>query len=185
MTENKYLKWAIILGIIIILNLFFVYTMKVVYKAPQWDNFCQKEQIIESVDTQEACLEKGGQWNENLREAIYDRGVSTENGFVPIVEKRGGYCNLQFVCQNEFKDARENYEKNVFMTLIGLGVLSIVISFLIASEVIVSMGLSLGGVFSFVVASIRYWRYASEYLQVGILALALMVLIYLGIKKFK
>ncbi len=177
MVESKILKLSLILGIVVVLNLFFAYALKVIYKAPVRDEFCQKEQVIERVDTQEACLEKGGQWNEN----IVNRGLLVETEIIKVP----GYCNLNFVCQNEFEDARENYEKNVFMSLIGLGVLSIVISFLIADIAVVSMGLSLGGVLSFVVASMRYWQYASEYLQVVILGLALAVLIWLGIKKFK
>lgn len=177
--ESKILKWSVILGIVIVLNLFFAYAMKVVYKAPQYENFCQKEQVIEKIDTQEACLEKGGQWDENLLYNDY-RGVEP----VPV-EKSGGYCNLNYTCANEFESAQKNYEKNVFMTLVALGVISIVISFVIAGIEVVSMGLSLGGVLSFVVASIRYWQYASEYLQVIILGLALAVLIWLGIKKFK
>ena len=66
MIENKFLKWALILGIIVVLNLFFAYAMKVVYKEPQWDKFCTSEQVIEKVDTKEQCIEKGGQWNENI-----------------------------------------------------------------------------------------------------------------------
>lgn len=186
MVENKILKWSLVLGIVVVLNLFFAYALKVIYKAPVWDEFCQKEQVIERADTQEDCLAKGGQWNENIvrdDRIIYEESVG---GIKPIaVEKMDGYCNLNFVCQNEFEEARENYEKNVFMSLIGLGVLSIIISFLIADIAVVSMGLSLGGVLSFVVASMRYWQYASEYLQVVILGLALAVLIWLGIKKFK
>ena len=177
MIENKILKWSLVLGIIIVLNLFFAYALKVIYKAPQWDNFCKEQQVIEKIDTKEACLEKGGQWNEN----IYPREVYVEKP--ALVEE--GYCNLNFVCQNDFQDAQKNYEKNVFMTLIGLGVISIIISFFIASVEVVAMGLSLGGVLSFIVASIRYWQYASEYLQVAILGVALITLIWLGIKKFK
>ena len=176
---NSILKWSLVLGIVIVLNLFFAYAMKVVYEAPEWDQYCKEKQVIERVDTEEACLVEGGQWNANIYNKGIQRGVELE--MMPVEE---GYCNLNFVCQNEYKDAQENYEKNVFMTLIGLGVLSIIISFLIANTVVVSMGLSLGGVLSFVVASIRYWQFASEYLQVIILGLALAVLIWLGVKKF-
>ncbi len=177
MIENKILKWSLILGIVIVLNLFFAYALKVVYKAPQYDQFCQQEQVIEKIDTQEACLAKGGQWNEN----IIDKGLVTGESVVRVP----GYCNLNFVCENNFRDAQKSYEKNVFMTLVGLGVLSIIISFMLGSAEVVAMGLSLGGVLSFIVASIRYWQYASEYLQVIILGLALAVLIWLGVKKFK
>ncbi|OGD68867.1 hypothetical protein A3E89_03010 [Candidatus Campbellbacteria bacterium RIFCSPHIGHO2_12_FULL_35_10] len=71
------------------------------------------------------------------------------------------------------------------MTLIALGVISIIIGFVMATQPVVSVAFPLGGVLTFIVASIRYWQFASEYLQVGILGLALAVLVYLGIRKFK
>lgn len=178
MTENKYLKLALILGIIIILNLFFAYAMKVIYKEPQWDNFCSKEQIIKKIDTREQCLEIGGQWDENIPIDYYAEGIRPFQ-----VEKN--YCNLNFICNKEFKVASESYERNVFATLIVLGVISIVIGFMIASQSVISIAFSLGGVLTFIWASIRYWSFAGEYFQAGILGLALIVLIYLGIKKFK
>jgi len=145
MKENKILKWSISLGIIIVLNLFFAYALKIVYEAPVWDDFCKKEQVVDPVNTKKDCLEKGGQWNSNMsREDFFPSDVKTPKGF----------CNLQFTCHNQFEEARENYERNVFVALIILGVFSIIISFFIAEAEAVSTGLSLGGVLSFVIASI-------------------------------
>lgn len=179
--ENKILKWALIFGIIVVLNLFFAYALKVIYDAPEWDNFCKQEQVIERVDDKATCLEKGGQWNENIYGKAEVRNI--DPAMVPVEPE--GYCNLNFVCQNDYTDALKNYEKNVFMTLVALGVISIIIGFMMATQTVVSIAFSLGGVLTFVVASIRYWQFASEYLQVIILGLALAVLIWLGIKKFK
>src|SRR3989338_6995216 len=64
MIENKFLKWALILGIIVVLNLFFAYAMKVVYNEPEYTNFCEEKQIVEKIDTKEQCIGQGGQWNE-------------------------------------------------------------------------------------------------------------------------
>jgi len=60
-----------------------------------------------------------------------------------------------------------------------------IIGFIMSSQFVISIAFSLGGVLTFIWASMRYWSFASEYLQVGILGLALIILIYLGIKKFK
>ena len=180
--QNKVLKWALILGIIVVLNLFFAYTMKVVYNEPKWDddNFCGKEQVIEKVATKEQCLEKGGQWNENIVKDRYYEGEP-----IPVNLENAGYCNLNFICNENFQTAREDYEKKVFMSLIVLGVISVVLGFVFATQQVLSVAFSLGGVLTFIWASMRYWQFASEFLQVGILGLALVVLIYLGVKKFK
>ncbi len=49
---------------------------------------------------------------------------------------------------------------------------------------IISIGLSWGGVLSFVIASIRYWSVADNLIKVLILGIALATLIWLAIKKF-
>ena len=95
-----------------------------------------------------------------------------------------GYCNRHFTCSQEFNDTRENYEENVFIALIILGVLTLIASFLTLKTELISVALSLGGVLSFIIASVRYWHYASDWLHLGILGIALLVLVYLGIKKF-
>ena len=68
--------------------------------------------------------------------------------------------------------------------LIILGVVSVVAGFLTIGKEVVSIALSLGGVLSFVIASIRYWQYASDWLHLIILGIALAVLMDLAIKKF-
>ncbi|OGD67454.1 hypothetical protein A2442_03045 [Candidatus Campbellbacteria bacterium RIFOXYC2_FULL_35_25] len=184
MENNKILKWALILGIIVVLNLFFAYAMKVAYNSPEYTNFCQEKQVIEKIDTKDMCLEQGGQWNENIKAINAPESepvIRGENGEV----MNPGYCDLYFTCNQEYRSALEKYERNVFMTLIALGVISIIIGFMMSTQAVISVAFSLGGVLTFIVASVRYWQFASEYLQVGILGLALLVLIWLGIKKFK
>ena len=45
METKKILKWPLIIGIVIVLNMFFLYAVKVAYPEPQYDDFCKKEQI--------------------------------------------------------------------------------------------------------------------------------------------
>ena len=106
------------------------------------------------------------------------------DGDLVTIEEPLGYCNQNFICSQNFDEARENYERNVFIALIILGVISVVIGFLTISKEVVSLALSLGGVLSFIIASIRYWQFASDWVHLVILGLGLVVLIYLAIKKF-
>ncbi|MFC1638293.1 hypothetical protein ACFL2R_02625 [Patescibacteria group bacterium] len=174
MKQSKYVRWAVIFGIVVVLNLFFNYSLKVIYNAPEREDFCEEKQVIEMVESKEECVNRGGQWNE-AREAV----VSGEDG-VEI-----NRCDLEFACRKDYLGAMEKYERKVFVSLIVLGVISIVIGLLLTSYAVVSTALSFGGVLSFVIASMRYWQFASEYLQVVILGLALVALVYIGIKKVK
>jgi hypothetical protein len=170
------LKWALIISIVIVFNLFLNFSLSLFYKAPQYDTFCKQEQVIHPVTTQEACIAQGGQWDAN-------QGIVKPTPVDGIVTN--GYCNLQFTCQKAYDTAYKLYSRNVFIALVIFGVVALGIGLLVSANIVVSTALSFGGALSFIIASMRYWLYAENYLQVLILAIALGALIYLAIRKFK
>jgi hypothetical protein len=172
---SSILKWSLIVGIVIVINLFFNYAISLVYEAPQYDNYCKPTQVIEAVTTKEACVAQGGQWDANY----YGKPTSPAE-IVPA-----GYCNLQFTCNNEFEAARKIYERNVFVTLVILGIILIAGSFALAFNWILSVSASMAGILSVIIASIRYWSEADNWLRVIILFIALCALIYFAVRKFK
>lgn len=176
------LKWALIVAIVVVLNLFFNYAVSLVYEAPKWEVFCKQEQVNIAPENQKECIDKGGAWNEGGDVTI--KG----NVAVPTVTPSGervGWCDVNFTCQKEFNEAQRLYNRNVFVVLVVLGVISLVAGFFLSEITAVSLGLSFGGVLSFIVGSVRYWSDMDNYLQVIILGLALIALIWLGIKKIK
>ena len=181
METKKILKWPLIVGIVIVLNLFFLYAVKVAYPEPEYDDFCKQEQVVKELKTEESCLRVGGQWNEHTDKF---RPVSMYEGEVVALDSQTGYCDQQFTCRQDYETTREDYERNVFIALIIFGVLSVVIGFMTVGKAIVSIAMSLGGVLAFIIASMRYWRFANDWLHLAILGLALAVLIWLAVKKF-
>lgn len=173
-TQPKVLKWSLILGIVIVLNLFFNYTLSLVYDRPEYENFCPNRQVIEPVLTQEACLDLGGQWNAN----VYTDPVS---GLKPVA----GYCDTDFTCRQNYEEASRTYDRNVFMTLVILGALSVAAGSFFVGNMVISQALSLGGVLSFIIASMRYWGSADDAIRVLILAISLVILAWVAVKKFK
>ncbi len=172
--KSKTIKWSLIIGIVIVLNLFFNYSLSLIYSAPEYERFCPTKQVREAITDQAQCLAVGGSWNENT--------------YAPLPGEKSvpkGYCDEYFTCSKNYQEAQKEYEKNVFITLVVLGVLSIVAGVFIKGVEVLSLSLSIGGVLSFVVASIRFWSLADQLLKVVILAIALASLIYLAIKKFK
>ena len=179
-TQSKVLKWSLIIGIVVVLNLFFNYALSLVYKNPTYEAFCPISQVNKVVDTQNACVLQGGQWNENIP-SLVNGPVSTIKGQnVPV-----GYCNLQFTCQNNYNAAQKVYDRNVFITLVILGALCVALSSFLGGNVVISIALSLAGVLSFIIASMRYWSSADDLIKVIILAIALAILIWVAFKKFK
>ena len=179
-SPSRVVRWAFILGIIIVLNLLFGVGVSLFYEAPQWDDFCgSKEPVVEALDTQEKCLAAGGQWTENGISRV-DRVVIEDLG-----PEKKSYCNEYFTCQQEYDAARDTYNRTVFIVLVVLGLIAIVVGVGVKSWGVVSNGLALGGVLSLVIASMRYWSSAPDLIRFLILVVALVVLIWFGVKKFR
>lgn len=179
MTNKNVLKWALVIGIIVVLNLFFHFATRLFYQEPQWDQFCQTKQVTITPTTQTDCVAQGGAWTEN---GAYE-SIPSEQASPKVLTK--SFCDLNYTCQKDYEAARDIYLRNVFIVLVILGLATLIIGFLVAANEVISLGLSYGGVLSFIIASIQYWSAMEDYLRVVILGLALVVLIYLGYRKFK
>lgn len=178
MEPKKYsviIKWSLIIGIIIVVNMFINYAISLVYKAPVFDDYCKPTQVIEAITTQDSCLIKGGQWNQNTYMDPNIAGKTIANGS----------CDLQYTCRNNFDSASKTYERNIFVILVALGIILVAGSFALAFSWILSVSASMAGILSIIIASMRYWGQADNWLRVIILFAALCALIYFAIKKFK
>ena len=181
MQNKKILKWPLIVGIVIILSLFFLYAVKVAYPEPDYETFCPREQVVKDLNSEESCIGVGDQWNEQIDRY---KPISVYEGEMMALDNPTGYCDQQFTCRQEYDTAREDYERNVFIALIIFGVISVVIGFFTMGKEVVSIAMTLGGVLAFIIASMRYWQYASDWLHLSILGIALITLILLAVKKF-
>lgn len=175
------LRWLLIVSIVIVLNLFFNFAISSFYPAPKYEDFCKAEQINVQPITKDACVAIGGQWNES---SSIEKVVSPAPT-IPQKLQTNSYCNSTFTCQKNYELKSNTYQRNVFVALIILGIISLLIGFMLTANSVVSLGLSFGGVLSLIIASIRYWSAMNEYIRVIILGVALVILVWIGIKKFK
>lgn len=178
--NSRVLKWSLVAGIVLVLNLFVGYSLSVIYKSPVYENYCKNTQVVQSYTTKTSCLAVGGQWNESATP------VSTTSGQTVkfTSPEQLSYCNETYTCSNNYYDAQKSYDRNVFVTLVVIGVLMLLLGFFLRRNDVLSYGFSLGGVLSFIIASVRYWSAADGLIKVIILALALAALLYLAYKKF-
>src|ERR1035437_3514428 len=136
-TKPKILKWALIIGIVIVLNLFFNYTVSLVYKQPDYNSFFPQQQVVETITNKDDCLKVGGQWYEG--DSRYNQNgmpvpVSTVGNTKPV--QNLGSCNPDFTKQQSFDNAQKVYDRNVFITLVILGVISVIIGAFISIELL-------------------------------------------------
>ena len=179
-TQSKVLKWSLIIGIIIVLNLFFNYTLSLIYKQPDYNTYFTQEQVIEPIIVKEKCLEVGGQWNEG------DARYYGENiGKIMPAGAQKSWCDPDFTKRQAFEKMVKVYDRNVFITLVLLGAICVALGTFLKSNMLIGTALSLAGVLSFIIASMRYWNSADDLIKVIILAIALCILIWVAIKKFR
>jgi hypothetical protein len=178
--KSNIIKWALIIGIAIVVNLFITYLVDVIYNAPEFTTFCPERQVNRAIESEAACLEVGGQWNEN---------VNMKSGEFPqeavVVPLSSSYCDVNYTCSKQFEDAMKVYNRNVFVVFVTLGILLLIGSVYLAGSEAVSLGLSFGGVLALVIGSVRYWSDMDDILRVVILGLALVGLIYVAWKQFR
>ncbi len=175
---SKFTKWAMIIAIVVVLNLFFNYAISLVYKAPAYEDFIKPTQVVEPITTKDDCLKVGGQWTDP--DTRYENIPTPGMKSAPAV----GYCDPNYTKQMEFNTATKNYSRTVFIILVILGVISLGLSALFTNAIL-SPAFSWGGVLSLIIASMRYWSDADNFVKVLILGVALGALIWLAVKKFQ
>ena len=175
--KSGFVKWAIIIAIVIVLNLFFNYAISLVYKAPQTDDYFKSTQVVTPIVTKDDCIKVGGQWTEpdTRYQDVPVNGIKSAS----VV----GYCDPNYTNQKNFDAAQKTYNRNVFVILVILGALSLLLGSMFVNPIL-GPAFSWGGVLSFVIASMRYWSDANDLFRVIILALALGLLVWVAIKKF-
>ncbi|MDB5195239.1 MAG: protein of unknown function with transrane region [Parcubacteria group bacterium] len=160
------------LGIVVALNIFFIVANSLIFLQVKYEDFCPLANQP-SPQSETACTSAGGVWNP----------VPDANMAKPVAPS--GYCDLTTKCQKPYQDASQQRQMKVFTLMVGFGVLAIIVGVLPLGSAIVSTGLSYGGVLALIIGSAQYWSEAGNWLRLGISALALIALIYIGIRRFR
>ncbi len=187
------------IGIAIVLAFFIGYGIDTFYKNPKYEDFCG-ERGFKTYDNQKECEDKGGKWTQFEERAIPIKPVEIsqysctksfekEDGTFDFncqltTEKDTGHCEIDFYCREEYNNARDVYNRNVFVISIILGLIAIIAGTYL-NLTSVSAGIMGGGVLAIIYGSLRYWADMNEYFRFTILAIALGVLVWIGYKKFK
>jgi hypothetical protein len=172
--------FALAVGILIVLNLFFNIGVRTFYPAPEFDDFCS-EDLQQRYEDRESCEEVGGKWMEQG----FTAGHMSRPIAVPLDKEFVEYCDPYNDCKEEHNTARELYERNVFLILIIAGFLALGIGLHMSAVAAVSSGLIWGGVLSLLIGTMRYWSGMQDYLRFIILGIVLVVLVWLGYRKMK
>jgi hypothetical protein len=167
-TQPKFVRWALMLGIVIILNIFFTVIVALTYPAPKYDDYCPNIQSTTTPSDSATCDAQGGVWNN-----------------YPESKAQSGYCDMYAKCQKPYEAANDQHALYAFVIMVVLGLVALVAGFIPLGSSIVSSGLSYGGVLAFIIGSIEYWGSAGNWIRLFISAVGLFALIYIGWRRFR
>lgn len=167
----KFVRWAVVLGIVVVLNAFLFVAANVAFEAPKYGEFCPAGKQP-AVTTQTECeATTDGMWQPYYGPVA----AGTPNG----------YCDFEAKCREPWEAAQSAHSLKVFAFMVVAGIVAIAAGVLLTGSAIVSSGLSYGGVVALVIGSLSYWGDADDLVRLAISGAALLALLYLGWKKFR
>jgi len=177
MSKLKHTFLAVAIAIILV---FFIgFGIATFYKEPQYNDFCDEFEgrpYPFPIKRGDSCT--FFEPDQEIKDQCKNFGDVTpkydQNGCVESY-----YCET---CNKEFRDIRENYNRNVFIVATGLGIIILIIGFALKIPS-VSSGLMGGGILTLIYGTIRYWSDLPDAGRFIILGLTLAILIWLGYKK--
>ncbi len=172
--QPKFVRWALLLGIVVILNIFFTVILALAYPAPKYEDYCPQVNVVPT--DAPTCDAQGGVWN------AYTPAPAPIDITMP---KQAGYCDMYAKCQKPYQAASDQHTLYAFVLMVGLGVVALVAGFVPLGSSIVSSGLSYGGVVALVIGSAQYWGTAGNWIRLAIAAVGLIALLYIGWRRFR
>lgn len=197
MKVSKIKQVLLSVAVAIIFVLFVGYGINTFYEEPKYNDFCSDDLHNEVIETQAKCEAFGGEWNDYRGKtlAIEDNQllcdkVSESNGSMNLNCRTNGndlreegWCNVDKECSGNFHDAREGYNKNVFIVAVLIGLVTLAIGGIFLNVESIGSGLMGGSVLTILYGTIRYWGNASDVLRFVMLGAVLATLIWLGYTK--
>jgi hypothetical protein len=200
---SKFRQVFLAIAIAIVFAFFIGFGIEAFYKSPKYENFCPDNGPI-NIETQQQCEDNGGRWADTQTDRLIvekiaapvspSQYVCTKTGETTqnvtfncqTIEQleQTGYCDLYYYCNQEFQDASEKYNRNVFIIAVIFGVIALILG-IILKIASVSSGLMGGGVLLIVYGIIRYWSGLQNYGRFIVLGIALAILIWIAYKKLK
>ncbi|MGM5482545.1 MAG: hypothetical protein ACQESF_03720, partial [Nanobdellota archaeon] len=181
-------------AIAIIFVLFVGYGISTFYKIPKYDDFCESQNKV--IESKETCEEMGGKWtpsttkprvqDNNLQcQKISEEGDNLTLTCNSLEAKDSGWCDSDFKCRKEYNEAKNAYNKNVFLLAALIGLIGLVIGGIFLKVETVGIGIMGGSILTIIYGVIRYWGEAPDILRFSILGVVLASLIWIGYKKIK
>ncbi len=172
---------AIVVSIIVVLNLLVHLAIPTFYDEPTQHQFCKDVATVFDYSTKDKCSGIGGTWqtyetSPGFCDTSLVEQYTDEKTHQTYSIKRGDACITQY------QDAHQIYQRNGFLVILGVFVVALIVGLQLHAFPPAAYGLIYGSVILLVSGTIRYWQGIGDYWRLGLLAAALGILLWLGIR---
>jgi hypothetical protein len=169
----KFVRWAVLIGIVVLINVFSFISISYIFPEPEYDQFCGDRNFpSELVDTETSCTENGGVW-------MYNQVAK------PAPNEATGYCDLYKTCSAAYTEAGTDHAQKAFLVLLTIGALAIILGMFLKGSSIVAAGLSYSGVILLITSGTRYLGDLDKLTQILAVGAALILVLIIAYRKFK
>src|SRR3989338_1032367 len=170
------------IGIFIVYIMMVMYGIQVFFPAPEYEDFCSNDRF------QPKIIEPAAQCPRNAAaEPVQSAGqLCYESGGFPEYNYNNSGCIIGVkrcnYCQKDFNDARLNYEKEVFIIAIIIGLITLFIGYGILSAEPVGSSLMASGIGAIFYGGARNWENLGNIWRFLLLLVALISLIWIALQ---
>lgn len=202
---QKVKKTLMTIAIALILVFFVGYGVNTFYEEPKWQDFCEERIGKGLYETKESCEASGGKWttysergepmaepvklstNQLICTQVSAVGDTVELSCIKKGESEDttGWCNPNYQCEEDYKNAKNPHNRISFIILAIIGIIIVLISTVVLKENVVSYGALGGGILTILYGTIRFWGAIPDIWRFIILGVVLIVLIGIAWKKLK
>jgi hypothetical protein len=177
-----YKKFAMVLGIMVLLPLFLGLFFDAVYNEPKYEDFCKSSRFAATAPMKSGLPAVNCTTDPyNSPEALQCMDDKGEVRTKPDQDNCQVFDKCDY-CSRDYNDARAVYNRNLFFMLAPIGLLVIIIGIYFSLDYM-GAGIMLGGLITLFYATIRYFSDMSKLLRALVILVELLIILWIGYKK--
>ncbi len=174
------------IGIFIVYLLMLAYGIEAFYPSPQYDKFCTGSEAGRFYPGKPYLGEPGTNCTALARQAREQIDACFASGGQPVYDYDNAGCAIGLkecnYCNKQFNDARQIYEKRVFVIALIAGIITLLLGYGMLATEPVGSALMASGIGAIFYGSARNWENLSDILRFLLLLAALLLLIWIAIR---
>ncbi len=177
-------KVSLSIGIAVVFAFFIAFLIDAFYPSLEYNTFCKNEQNYPYPIAVKGF--SGSNCTEPQYDAVLLKKCTEQGGYITFISDSQGCqtipkCEL---CQKQFNDANQKYNKNLFYITFPIGLLAIIVGIYLPLIVeAIASGFMFGGILTLIQATVRVFGDLGKITRVILLGLELIILIWIGYKK--